>query len=45
MYHHLPSMPCAYFGVIASGLCDENVNFTKSFREIFTALRLDMKVN
>ena len=26
-YYYLPSMPCAYFGVIVSGLCDENVNF------------------
>ena len=26
-------------GVIACDLCDENVNFTQSFREIFTALR------
>ena len=29
----------SYFGVIACDLCDENVNFTQSFREIFTALR------
>ena len=27
-YYHLPSVPCAYFGVIVSGLCDENINFT-----------------
>ena len=27
-YYHLPSVPCAYFGVIVSGLCDENMNFT-----------------
>ena len=40
IYHHLPSIPCACFGVIASGLCDENMNFTLSFREIFTALRM-----
>ena len=27
-YYHLPGMPCAYFGVMVSGLCDENRNFT-----------------
>ena len=33
-------MPCAYFGVIVSGLCDENRNFTLSFGEIFAVLRM-----
>ena len=27
-YYHLPRVPCAYFGEIASGLCDENRNYT-----------------
>ena len=26
-YYHPPSVPCAYFGVIVYGLCDENMNF------------------
>ena len=39
-YHCLPSMPWAYLGVIVSSLCDENLNFTLSSGEIFTALRM-----
>ena len=27
-YYRVPSVPCTYFGVIVSGLCDENINFT-----------------
>ena len=27
-YYRVPSVPCAYFGVIVSGRCDENINFT-----------------
>ena len=27
-YYNLPSVPCAYFSVIVSGLCDENIYFT-----------------
>ena len=39
-YNHLLSVPCAYFGVIVSGLCYEYMNFTQSFGEIFAALRM-----
>ena len=39
-YSHLPSVPCAYFGVIVFGLCYENINVTQSFGEIFAALRM-----
>ena len=39
-YYCRPSMPWAYHGVIVSGLCDENMNFTLSSGEIFTALRM-----
>ena len=27
-YYRVPSVPWAYFGVIVSGRCDENINFT-----------------
>ena len=37
-YYHLPSMPCAYYGVIFYGLWDENMNLTLSFGEISAAL-------
>ena len=39
-YYHHPSVPCAYFGVIVSGLSDENMNFISILGEIFAALRI-----
>ena len=41
-YYHLPSVPCAYFAVIVSGLSDENMNFKLSFGGIFATLKDEM---
>ena len=31
---------CAYFWVIVTSLCDENMNFTQSFGGIFASVRM-----